>query len=173
MRTVIKLVYSSALLVVSLCACAQTKSHFLRRVWDTTKDQYGYVNRTGDTVIPLGKYLMCYTEKFDEFAIVSSRDKGLIAIDRKENVLFNVYVFDNGPDYPSNGLFRITKNGKIGYADTKGNVIIPPQFDCAYPFKNGKAKVGKGCKKQTDGEHSWWIDGRWYTIDKKGNIIKT
>ena len=54
-----------------------------------------------------------------------------------------------------------------------GNIIIQPQFDCAYPFKNGKAKVGKGCNKKTDGEHSQWTDGKWYTIDKKGKIIKT
>jgi len=71
------------------------------------------------------------------------------------------------------GFLELLKMVKIGYADMNGNIIIQPQFDCAYPFKNGKAKVGKGCNKKTDGEHSQWTDGKWYTIDKKGKIIKT
>ncbi|MGZ3848664.1 MAG: WG repeat-containing protein [Flavisolibacter sp.] len=140
---------------------------------DTTHGEYGYVNAKGDTAIQLGKYPMCYTDKFDKFAIVSTKDKGLVGIDRNENVVFNVYVFDNGPDYPSNGLFRIIKDGKIGYANLNGQIVIQPQFDCAYPFKNGKAKVGKGCKEKTDGEHRWWTEGNWYTIDKKGKVVKT
>jgi hypothetical protein len=152
---------------------AQHKHNSLHRIIDTTKDEYGYINYQGDTVIPMGKYLFCFTEKFDNFAIVSTYHDGIIGIDRNEKILFNVYVFDNGPDYPSNGLFRIIKNGKIGYADERGNVVIEPQFDCAYPFRKGKAKVGKGCGKQTDGEHSWWTGGNWFTINKKGRIIKS
>jgi hypothetical protein len=147
------------------------KKDELHLVMNTTNDQYGYVNSKGDTVIHPGKYPMCFTEKFDKFAIVSTND-GIVGIDRKENILFNVFVFDNGPDYPSNGLFRIIKDGKIGYADLNGKIIIQPKYDCAYPFKNGKAKVGIGCKSQTTGEHSSWVGGKWYTIDKKGNTVK-
>ena len=148
------------------------KSHdFLQRIVDTSRDEYGYINTKGDTVIPIGKYAICYTDKFYKFAIVSLRDRGIVGIDRKETILFNVYPFDNGPDYPSNGLFRIIMEGKIGYADENGDIIIQPQFDCAYPFEHGKAKVGNGCKTKSDGEHSWWTEGKWFTIDKKGNVI--
>jgi hypothetical protein len=146
--------------------------NFLQRIVDTTKDAYGYVNSRGDTIIALNKYLVCYTDKFYDFAIVSTPDEGIIGINRKEDILFNVYVFDNGPDYLSNGLFRIVKNGKIGYADKIGHIIIQPQFDCAYPFKNGRAKVGNGCTTKTDGEHSNWTARQWYVINKKGNLIK-
>ena len=174
MRLILKLIFLILpLSIVTSNAIGQSSNNYLRCVVDTTNDEYAYVNKKGDTIIPFGKYLMCYTDKFDNFAIVSSKDKGLIGIDRNENVLFNVYVFDNGPDYPSNGLFRIVKDGKIGYADLNGKIVIQPQFDCAYPFKNGKAKVGKGCKEQTDGEHRWWTEGNWYTINKKGKVIKT
>jgi len=174
MRRILKLIFSLlTLAMVTSSAIGQSSNNYLRRVVDTTNDEYAYVNTKGDTVIPSGKYLLCYTDKFDQFAIVSSKDKGLVGIDRNENFLFNVYVFDNGPDYPSNGLFRIVKDGKIGYANLNGKIVIQPQFDCAYPFKNGKAKVGKGCKEQTDGEHRWWTEGNWYTINKKGKVIKT
>lgn len=134
-------------------------------------NQYGYANSKGKMVIPFGKYQMCFTKKFDQFAIVGTSE-GLVGIDRKENVLFNVFVFDNGPDYTSNGLFRIVKEGKIGYADQNGRIAIQPKYDCAYPFKNGKAKVGTGCKSKTEGEHSSWVGGKWYTIDKMGNRVK-
>lgn len=157
---------------ISNISFGQNKHDFLKRIIDSTHDQYGYINSKGDTVIPLKKYTICYTDKFLNFAIVSTRNKGIVGIDRKEEILFNVYVFDNGPDYPSNGLFRIIKSGKIGYADNNGNIIIPPQFDCAYPFKNGKAKVGYGCATQTDGEHSSWTGGQWHMIDRKGKVVR-
>lgn len=150
----------------------QSSNSHLRLVVDITNNEYAYVNAKGDTVIPFGKYQMCYTDKFYKFAIVCSREKGLVGIDRNEHVLFNIFVFDNGPDYPSNGLFRIIKDGKIGYANTRGQVVIQPQFDGAYPFKNGKAQVGKGCETRSDGEHHYWAGGQWFTIDKKGNVIK-
>ena len=173
MRRLLKLIFYAVVLVSSAKkANGQSSKNLLRLVTDTTKDEYAYVDVKGDTLIPFGKYLLCYTEEFDEFAIVRSKDKGLIGIDREENILFNVYVFDNGPDYPSDGLFRIVKDGKIGYANSSGQVVIQPQFDCAYPFMNGKAKVGKGCKENTDGEHRWWTEGTWYMINRKGKVLK-
>lgn len=132
---------------------------------------YGYANSKGKVIVPFGKYRMCFTKKFDRLAIVDTGD-GLVGIDRKENVLFKIFIFDNGPDQPSNGLFRIVEDGKIGYADLNGKIIIQPKYDCAYPFKNGKAEVGIGCKTKTEGEHTMWEDGEWHTIDKKGNRIK-
>lgn len=168
------LVFSILLLAcASNVVCGQRSENYLRRVFDASKDVYGYVNVKGDTVVAMGKYLMCYTDKFYKLAIVSSKDNGLVGINRNGKILFNVYVFDNGPDYPSNGLFRIVKDKKIGYANLDGRIVIKPSFDCAYPFRNNKAKVGKGCKEQTDGEHYWWTGGQWFTIDKKGNIIHT
>ena len=151
---------------------SQSSHGILRRIMDPSKDEYAYVNAEGDTVIPFGKYPFCFTEKFDKLAIVATRDDGIIGIDRNENILFNVFVFDNGPDYLSNGLFRIVKDGKIGYADRNGKVVIEPQFDGAYPFKNGIAEVGKGCQILKEGEHSRWAGGEWYLINKKGNIIR-
>lgn len=140
---------------------------------DTIKEEYGYKNLKGDTIIPLGKYSICFTDTFKTYAIVAIPKNGFVAIDRQENILYNVFAFDNGPDYVSDGLFRILIDGKIGYADSvTGNCIIKPQFECAGPFENGKAKVSLDCKKLSDGEHETWVSERWFYIDKTGKAIK-
>ena len=159
--------------VMSISAMGQPKQNVLHLISDSTKGEYGYANAKGDIVIPLGKYNTCYTKRFDDFAIVWSNENGLIGIDRKENVLFHVFIFDMGPDYTSNGLFRIEVDGKIGYANLHGRIVIPPEFDCAYPFEHGKAKVGVGCKLEKYGEHSAWTGGEWHVIDKRGKTIKS
>lgn len=139
---------------------------------DTTKDEYGYKNQNGDTVIQLGKYNFCFTDTFRTYAIVADKHFGFVAIDRQQNVLYNVFPFDNGPDYAADGLFRIIKNNKIGYADeATGKIVIKPHFDCAFPFENSIAKVGLNCTKHSDGEHSYWTSDNWLYIDKRGRKI--
>ena len=56
---------------------------------DTTKDEYGYKNQKGDTVIKLGKYNFCFTDTFRIYAIVSNKSSHLVAIDRRRKVLYN------------------------------------------------------------------------------------
>ena len=133
-------------------------------------DKYGYVNTKGDTVVPLGKYPMCYTETFAQMAIVAS-DKKLIAINRNMETLFEVFIFDNGPDNISDGVFRIIKNKKIGYADADGHILIEPKFGCAYPFELGKAMVSDSCTTVSDGEHKRWLSRKWYYVDKTGKKV--
>jgi len=83
-----------------------------------------------------------------------------------------VFPFDNGPDYTSDGLFRILAKNRIGYADSStGKIIINPQFECAWPFERGIAKVSIDCQKRADGEHSTWSSDRWYYIDKSGRKV--
>jgi hypothetical protein len=87
---------------------------------------------------------------------------------------YKIFVYDNGPDYTSDGLYRIVgANEKIGYMDSlTSKVVIEPQFDCAFPFENGKAKVSNKCETKKDGEHSTWESKDWYFIDKSGKKLK-
>lgn len=55
------------------------------------------------------------------------------------------------------GLFPIKKDGKWGYIDKTGKVVIEPQFDRAAGFSEGLAFV--------------WIGNKGGWIDKTGNII--
>lgn len=87
------------------------------------------------------------------------------------------YLYDNGPDYLSEGLMRIQdSNGKIGYADEKGEVVIPPQFAFGHPFKNGQAKVTMHGHEEvvagSNREIHVWQSEQWFCINKTGRRVK-
>lgn len=132
-----------------------------------------YLNTRKDTIIPFGKYKYFSSDTIRHIGFVL--DKEIICIDNKGNELFDVYNFDNDADSVKEGLFRIKdKTGKIGFADTLGNVIIKPQFAFAYPFENGKAKVTySGEKSFIDEmqEHWKWKSDYWFYIDPKGEFV--
>ncbi len=108
---------------------------------------------------------------YDHFTVKYVHDIGFAAIDSNGNFLFEVFPYDNGPDYPSDGLIRILEKGKIGYADLEGNIVIPPMFECAYPFQNGVARICEEGTLVREDEHDAWKEARWGAIDKEGNII--
>ncbi len=94
-----------------------------------------------------------------------------VIMDGQKMALYEVFRFDNGPDYPAEGLIRVVKNGKIGYADAETYMlVIEPQFDCAFPFENGKAKVSKQCQTIKEGEHRVWQSDAWQYVDKAGKF---
>ncbi|MFZ9388537.1 MAG: WG repeat-containing protein [Chitinophagaceae bacterium] len=135
---------------------------------DEQTSKYGYYDAEGKKV--LGDYAMAFTDTLRDYAIVA--DSGFILIDRKGKKVYDVFAFDNAPDAPQDGLYRIVKDGKIGYADAQTHqVVIAPVYDCAYPFGGGKAKVSKNCKKVQDGEHSSWESDEWMYVDVKGNKV--
>ncbi len=136
---------------------------------ETNKD--GYLNTKGDTIIPFGKYCICYTDTLKNYAIVMHQKKGLIAIDRHEKFLFNVFLNNNRPDSISEGTFRITDGEKIGYADINGNILIKPKYKCATPFKNGIAKVTKKCDTIKRDEYEMWESENWFYINKSGEGV--
>lgn len=83
---------------------------------------------------------------------------------------YSIYQFDNGDDYFCEGLQRIVnKDGKIGFADSLGNVAIEPRFAFAFPFEDGYAKVTDEGKSEPVGEYRTWVSDSWYYIDHDGN----
>lgn len=168
--------YTSLFILLAniLLSCEQTPTanggYWTR--FDDEAQGSGYKNNKGDIVIPAGKYPYCHTDTFRTYAIVAKPDVGMVAIDKKESILYKVFVFDNGPDETSEGVFRIVENDLIGFADAlTGKVVIKPQFKCAFPFKNGTAQVSNDCKIESDGEHSIWLSDHWQYIDKIGNKV--
>lgn len=109
------------------------------------------------------------TSKIDKISY--NAEKGFLALDKEGNALFEVYPYDNGPDYPSEGLFRIVEDDKIGFADVLGNIIIPPEFRAVRSFQENRAAFCEGCTKTADGEHWYWSGGKWGYIDKTGKVV--
>jgi len=100
-------------------------------------------------------------------------DSQWILIDKAGNVVLQgVVAVDNGPDYPSDNLIRFRKDGKWGYANTGGVMVIPAKYDGAMPFKNGIASVCIGCKVKYSGEYMLFDGGRKFSIDTLGNVIQ-
>jgi WG containing repeat len=162
-------------------AFAQKSGDNLFSFFDSTSQTYGFRDQSGEVIIPSGKYVTCFTDTLRQCAIVGLSGDGLVAIDHQGRKLYPVFVFDNGPDYVSDGLFRIVRNGKIGFADGRtGSVVIKPQFKCAWPFEKGKAKVAIDCSVKRYQEHSSWasdtcfisisLDTRLHLINKLLNL---
>lgn len=139
---------------------------------ESNEESSQFVDKTGATKMDLSNYIQCFTDTFRSYAIVLDPTKGFVGIDKKQETLFTVFIFDNGPDYPKEGLFRIIEGKKIGYADVRtGKVIIPPTYEAAYPFNGGKAKVSYQCTVEEMGEHKKWKSNEWIFIDKTGKVI--
>ncbi|TGL60581.1 WG repeat-containing protein [Leptospira sarikeiensis] len=130
---------------------------------------YGYKDQNGKVLIS-PQYSMAYD--FNENGVGFSFSKsGWVCIDPKNQILLNVFQFDNGPDDFSEGLARFVENSKFGFFDPSCNKIIAANFDFAYPIQDGFSKVCNGCESVSDGEHSMIQGGKYGLIDKKGTIV--
>ncbi len=81
---------------------------------------------------------------------------------------------DNGADWFHDGLVRFVKGGKYGFANSKGQVVVPPVYDGAMNFEQGRAEVCKGCKSRCADplcEYHLFAGGQWFRIDTKGNVL--
>lgn len=159
-----------------------TLSDSLIAVTDEKYLQYGsnvaYIDSQGDTIIPFGRFAYFGTDTLIHFAtvIAHSNDSAWgrqIGIDRNQNILFDIVMFDNGPESFHDGLLRVLRNGKMGYANRFGQIVIPCIYDYAKWFEDGKAEVTFKAKEYIDMEEHRRIESdEWFKIDKKGNKIE-
>ncbi|MFA9370524.1 MAG: WG repeat-containing protein [Labilibaculum antarcticum] len=144
--------------------------------------QYGssvaYVNEKGDTIIPFGKYAYYGTDTFVHFAnvMVHPNDSTYgrqVGINRHLKILFDIVMFDNGPEPFKEGLIRILRNGKMGYANEYGEIVIPCIYDYAKWIHDGEAEVTFDALEFRDmDEHLRVESDEWFLIDMNGKKIK-
>lgn len=60
-------------------------------------------------------------------------------------------------------------NGKWGYANKRGDMVIQPQFDIALPFSDGLARVGRLDKESSKDKTQ--PSYKWGYIDERGRIV--
>lgn len=131
-------------------------------------EYFGYETKDRKEVIK-AKYRIAETDKFYRMAIVLTDDGQWIGIDRNDNIILYPFIYDNGPDYVCEGLFRYVENEKMGFADLNGNKIIPAEFDFVEPFQEGLAEYAYGGHKEfMHGDEHW----RWTAASETGYINK-
>lgn len=101
-------------------------------------NKYGYIDKTGKTIISF--VFDSATDFYHGKAVVSYHNNYYI-IDRMSNVtkeltgLYNVHKF-------TDGLARAYKNGKCGYVNLDGEVVVPFIYDMSpIVFRNGYASI--------------------------------
>jgi len=155
--------------------------------------KYSFIDSKGDTIKKLDKheYIMSFTDTFETYAIFGIRGiKDWCAIDIHENILFKVANIPLeeplSPDHLVEDRIRIIDAaGKYGFANTKGKIVIKPQFEFVSHFNNGFAIIAEDCHKvywkdDEEADHAEHEVCNHYSlncnkhgyIDKKGKIIK-
>lgn len=97
-----------------------------------------------------------------------------VAYNRKGELLFVPFAFDNGPDPINEGLMRYVKNKKVGFVNREGKVVIPAKYDFVTSFNYGIAGYCDGCvwDDSKDKEHPTLKGGTWVYINNKGESLQ-
>lgn len=161
-------------LTMMFCGWLATSPSFAQKVtpWQVHEEPDGscsYRTKSGKKM--LGNYFMCETRVLTRFAKVA--DPQWVLINRKGEHLYTIFNFDNAPDEPHNGLYRVYgKDRKLGFVSEKtGRLVIPAQYACAFPFENGRAQVAFTCTEVQDGEHTLWKSDAWFLINTRGEKL--
>ncbi|MYL54724.1 DUF3298 domain-containing protein [Pontibacillus yanchengensis] len=102
---------------------------------------YGYLNKKGEEVIP-AQYLLA--EDFKERkALVKIHENQYALLNKEGKILYTYpypYVGQRG-----DGLlaFQRDADGKYGYINERGKVVLEPQYDGAQAFRDGRAVVNR------------------------------
>lgn len=135
-------------------------------------DWRGCVDKGGKVVLPF-EYISISPFSAAGIAAVVHLEHGPQYVDATGKFLYEAFNFDNFPDELSDGRARFVQNGKIGFVDENFQIAIPAQYDAAYGFDEGTAKVCVGCdpriwsKDAPDGLE----EGRVFHIDTSGNEV--
>jgi hypothetical protein len=120
-------------------------------------------------------YLKELTFDSHGLAAVQSGKEGWMYVNRTGKVVISgVPVMDNGADWFHDGLVRIVRNGKYGFANRRGRVVSPPIYDGALNFEKGRAIACKRCKSECvnpNCEYQSFAGGEWFRINTKGTVL--
>lgn len=97
---------------------------------DEEKGKYGYKDKKGRVIIPAQFSLTHPFYSHGGVANVYMGGHTWYKINKKGDILFQSYFYDNGPDYYHQGLVRIVSEDhrRVGFADKKGYIICKPIY---------------------------------------------
>lgn len=130
------------------------------RILAKDNSSWGFKNKAGEIIIPLGKY--AFLNPIDEQGLILAKkgDKSGY-IDINENIVIPFIYDDVGVFSKSVNLAPVIRDGKQGFINRKGEIIIPLEYDAksytTYFYDSGLAILMKG--------------GKYGVIGPKNNII--
>lgn len=143
----------------------------LRSFEDEPSGLYGFRHGESGPVVLPPKYNFAYEFEISSGLAGVVLDNQWWYINVRGEPVYKAFIYDNGPDYPAEGMVRfVGEQGMVGFLDERGQVIYSPQFDWASPFEEGKARFCKGCKAIADGDFWRYEGGQWGTLSRDGAI---
>lgn len=131
--------------------------------------KYGYINIKGEEVIP------CSYTNADDFSNGVARviDGKVKYIDVNGSVVSSQSTPSKRTEniVSSNGFAIKEINGKFGFANANGKIVIPCKYDGAKPFRNGYAAVEQYEYINGSPVMSVEFDPHWGVIDESGKVI--
>lgn len=153
--------------------------------WDGSLKQYYLANGMPEPEIPISvceipEILNDGSLKFKEHIKESQLVECCRNIDRKyalyaKGSLVTDFIYDECGSY-SEGLMAVCKDGKWGYVDNYGELIIPIEYDASWkeyvPYKNyGNGEPEDFCYAASGGYVVLCRDGKWELRDTKGQKV--
>jgi hypothetical protein len=114
---------------------------------------------------------------FDSYGLapVWSATEGWMYVTRTGKIVISgVPSTDNWADSFHDGLVRVVRSKKYGFANRKGRIVISTNYDGAMNFEKGKAKVCNRCESKCvdhDCEHHVFAGGEWFQINTQGIVV--
>jgi len=177
---------SKALLLFFFSVCVDTddipRDQNIKSFTDSKTTLIGFKDNMNKIIIP-AKFSNVY--EFNKFGITDVKLPDdpwrWYKINKTGKILVQASFSDNGPDYYVSGFSRFTKNGKIGFVNLQGNIVVPAKFDWATPFFFSApiSIVCIGCAPEAeDLSHKGGcgcdlaiIGGKWGAIDSTGQLV--
>lgn len=123
-------------------------------VVETKSGEWSFIDKTGNFIIQ-EKY-KSVGPFFSGVALVQKQE-GYTFIDKSGRQITNEIFEQAGSFFDMGSLAPVKKNGKWGFINKSGQIVIPPRFDLAYRFNEGRAFAQE--------------NGRWHLVDLNGNDI--
>lgn len=117
--------------------------------------KWGFIDLNGRTVIE-HQYAKI-TSFGDGHALASMGGSRFGVIDKNGNEVAPEMFEKAKPEGYNDGLAAVTYEGKWGFVNTKGEIVVPFEYDDVTSFSNGKAAV--------------LMDGYWGYVDTSGEMI--
>ncbi len=140
-------------------ACCYTQGLSFREgvAWVVKNGEIVAINKEGDEVIHLTDDAISVWPFYENRALFAAAGEQSY-VDKNGNIIGGEKSFADGNRFQENAAsVKRDNNGKSGYINTDGNLIIDYRFDVARIFQNQMAVVN--------------IDNEWVVINKQGELL--